>query len=209
MRRPPRGFQLIPEPLLSSGAGGAPIEIGAAPLHLAGGAELCVRDGLPREAGDGLVIEPVYVGLEAKLVMLAAGTWRGRTRINGTPSPCVALLGIGDEVQIDDRLHLHVTMYHRPEIGPARDAHSGGECPVCRARIQSSDVVYVCPRCEAAMHIQPDDDAMPSGSQEDGDEREGLPCARLASECSRCGSRVILDEGYVHVPQFDSGERTL
>lgn len=195
--QPPRGFRLVPDASLSARAH-VPIELERGPVHLSlSDGEPRVRTELPVVLESGVVLEPVRSDLDARVAMVSP---RGsNVRVNGAPPPRIALLQVGDEVQIDGRLHLHVTVYHRPEIRPAGETHGGAECPVCRVTLEPDVQVYVCPRCGDATHCEFDDESSP-GLEAGHAGRDALPCARLTSACARCGTPVILDEGYAYVP---------
>jgi hypothetical protein len=81
-------------------------------------------------ASEALVLEPVALhGGQTHLLLLNAGA--AHVRVNGSPSPRVALLRERDQFQFGDSCVFHVAIFHRPQIGPPPADKMGKPCPVC------------------------------------------------------------------------------
>jgi len=111
--------------------------------------------------------------------------------LNGVTAPPVTLLRIGDQLEWNGATVLHLSAFRRPYLGPARPDDLGQECPVCRVRFTEQSVVLVCVHCGAVMHCE---------SQAPGSDAP-LECARLSTECPRCGHELVTEEGFAYVPE--------
>lgn len=159
-----------------------PLPAGVCYLRL-DGERLVVTEEAPTEPT--VVLEPVRVGTQSRLLLVVpAGR---RVRVNGQPVPCVALLGVRDQLQIDAGPILHVTLHHRPQVGPPTADRLGQECPVCRGPLTAETTVYVCSACGIALHAEGED---------------GLDCVNIGSECPACGAAVTMTAGYAYIPEL-------
>jgi hypothetical protein len=134
----------------------------------------------PPSDEQALVLETVQDGRQTRLLVLSpAGQW---PRVNGRPAPRLALLGERDQLQLsrDDHV-LHVTVYHRPYLGPPPEHLLGKDCPVCRVPLLKDTRVYVC-TCGAAVHAE--------GDEKSKDDR--LECLQLSPDCPVCNTPVVL-----------------
>jgi hypothetical protein len=116
---------------------------------------------------------------------------RTSIRVNGQPPPRVSLLSEGDQILLPGGVVLHVTVHHRPDVGPARPEHVGEKCLICRTAFTPESVLYAC-LCGRVMHHE---ERPAEGSE------EALQCASTSSECPACQRPVSLEEGYSHVPE--------
>lgn len=159
---------------------------------------------------DRVIVEPIYGGQEARLVMLMPAGSGCPVRVNGIVPPRVCLLRIGDQVLFGNDVVLHLTAYNVPRLGRAEAAQVGTECLLCRVVFRSGDTVYVCP-CGAAAHCMSTGDDRSGrdtvagaentndGVPEEGE--EALECAKLLSACPRCSRPIVLVEGFEYVPE--------
>lgn len=137
-----------------------------------------------------IVLAPVQYENQSFLVMLSP---YGRApRLNGQPAPQLALLRVRDQLQINDRFVLHVSLLNRPHLGRPREQEVGTDCPYCRVPFVADTTVYVCPICDKAMHCE--------GPEKPEEDR--LECARLTTECRHCNQPVNMKEGFVYVPNI-------
>lgn len=136
------------------------------------------------------VIEPVSAAAQPQLVLVNQGL--SSLRINGQPAPLVALLAEKDQLQLaSGGPVLHVTLYHRPRVGPPPEEFLGKECPVCRLALAADTTVYIC-GCGAAIHLE--------GEEKSADER--LECLKFSPDCPICSSPIVLSRGYSYVPEL-------
>ena len=154
-------FHLVPEPARLTEPGDTDcagpavtvLEIPGAPVllqALAGEApRLFPIEARPER--DALVLEAVERHHRARLVLLRLGP--GDVRINGQPSPAVAVLNRGDILRLEDERSWRVAVYHRSRVGPAGARHAGKSCLICRTSIQPNGVIYTCP-CGGVMHLE-------------------------------------------------------
>jgi hypothetical protein len=188
---PAKEFHLIPDALVGTGDAPRPepIRVPAGVCHLA------VAEGRPhvsdRPGPATLALEAVSAFGQDRLLAVAPA--RGHARCNGQPLPRVVLLGVRDQLQLGDAL-LHVTLFHRPHVGPAPADILGRECPLCRVALVAGTTVYVCPHCGTALHCE--------GEDRPADER--LECARLTSACPACDRPVVLSAAYAFYPEVHS-----
>jgi hypothetical protein len=143
---------------------------------------LLTFDGHPEE--DALLLETIEPDRRPSLILLRLG--RSDARLNGQPSPRVAVLTRGDLLGLDHEWSLRVNVYHRSRVGPANPEQAGKLCQICRTPIQPSSRIYAC-LCGAVMHLE-------NANEVQG--RETLECAGLGTECRVCNRPVILTEGY-------------
>jgi hypothetical protein len=118
----------------------------------------------------------------------------GRAWVNGTPAPSIVLLADGDEVQFDPHspFLVHVTVFSRVYIGPARAREAGRDCRFCRTSFLPGSRVYVCHSCGQPLHLE--------GDERPEDER--LQCALLCSVCPSCEAPILKTSGYRSLPEF-------
>jgi hypothetical protein len=81
-------------------------------------------------------------------------TAASRVRVNGQPAPAITMLRLADQIELGDGTVLHVSIHHRPLLGPPPARLIGKSCPVCLVPFESTTRVYVCPYCESAMHLE-------------------------------------------------------
>ena len=140
--------------------------------------------------GPLFIIEPISAGPRSHL-LLASPSGR-RARVNGLPSPRVALLDVKDQLQIDDVDHvLHVSMFCQPFIGPAPDTSVGKVCNVCLTPLVQGQRLFLCPWCLNGLHCE---EPAPGGAP-------GLECARLSSACPTCHEPLRWEPGFVFFPE--------
>jgi hypothetical protein len=108
-------------------------------------------------------------------------------RLNGLPAPRVAVLAVGDQIQLPEAV-LHVTKHRSVALGPPSAALVGKTCGVCRGVFDERTVVLV-HDCGAALHLEPE--SKPAG--------ERLECALLG--CPDCGKPVSLESGFSYLPE--------
>jgi hypothetical protein len=185
---PAKEFHLIPDALAGTGEAPRP-----EPIRVpAGVSYLAVTEGRPqvsdRPGAAAVALEAVSAFGQDRLLAVAPA--RGQARCNGQPLPRVALLGVRDQLRFGDTL-LHVTLFHRPHVGPPPADTLGRECPLCRVALVGGTTVYVCSHCGTALHCE--------GEERLADER--LECARLASACPACDRPVVLSAGYAYYPE--------
>jgi hypothetical protein len=129
-------------------------------------------------------IEPV-MNSHGQLRLLLVNSTAFRVRVNGTVAPLVAVLKEKDFVQFADDSGAHVSVLHRPRIGPAPPELAGGECVVCRLGLADMKC-YTC-SCGVAMHMD--------------DNPEGLQCVQTRTECV-CGRPIIRKEAFSYQPDL-------
>lgn len=147
----------------------------------------------PEGSTDGFVVEPILSNHQSYLMMLSQGS--ERLRVNGHPAPPVAILSERDHIQVDDQLALHVTMFHRPDIGPPAPELIGKICPVCLTPFTAEPptIVYRCWSCGCVAHCE--------GEEKPEDDR--LECIKLSPSCPSCGVPVIMTHGYTYMPELN------
>lgn len=143
------------------------------------------RDRRP-EAGT-LHFEPLGVdGRPALLMLKAEGV---DVRVNDRPSPRIAVLVVGDQLQIGSAV-LHLTRYREFSVGPPSPELLGRRCEVCRVAFVEDTQVYV-HDCGQALHLEP--------ASKPAEER--LECA-LLGDCPNCREPISLESGYSYLPEL-------
>jgi len=137
-------------------------------------------------------LEPVYHTEQPLLVFLCPRSDRqqpSHPRLNGQPAPTVAVLGIGDQLQVGSHV-LHVTIYNQPVIGAATDEQVGRDCAYCRLPIAAGATIYHCP-CGAILH---------SEAEATDSADEPLRCLQNVTLCPACQESIRLEKGYLYEP---------
>jgi hypothetical protein len=188
----PSGHPALPVPAEPSALWWAPDE----GVHLipTGGGDPRFDRGAAETAGAGAAVctlEPVWFDSSQRLAVLASDA-ATPLRINGQPPPRLSLLSEGDQLLLPGGVVLHLSVYHRPYVGPARPEHVGEKCLVCRTPFTPQSVLYACPWCGRGMHHE----QRPAPEAD-----EPLQCAATSSECPACQRPVVLVEGFRHVPE--------
>ena len=118
--------------------------------------------------------------------------------VNGAPACPVSVLSAGDLVALDEgSVVFHVSVLSDPYVGVPLPEHAGRECPVCLLPLEageavSESVVYVCPSCSVAVHLE----ARIAASG------EVVECARAGSSCPACQSPRVFGASYEYVPEL-------
>jgi hypothetical protein len=100
-------------------------------------------EATPRRRGlstGALHFESLRVEREAALLMLTPPGVR--VRVNDRPSPIVAVLGLGDQMQVGDTV-LHLTRYREFSVGSPTPELLGRRCGVCRVPFDEQTRVYL------------------------------------------------------------------
>jgi hypothetical protein len=135
-----------------------------------------------------LHFEPLSVDRRPALLML---TPQGvDVRVNDRPSPRIALLAVGDQLQIGDAV-LHLTRYREFAVGPPSPEILGRKCAVCLIPFAHDTRVYVHDVCGQPLHLEP----------ESKPPEERLECARLG-DCPHCERPISLKSGYSFLPEI-------
>jgi hypothetical protein len=143
---------------------------------------------LPAPWDQAILLELVEFSGQSCLLMLANG--RPAIRVNGLPTPRLAVLRVGDALQVDPDHLLHVSSRAAAYSGPPRQQDLGKTCPYCRSRIRpETNGVYACWDCSLVYH------------DEVGDGENLLQCAQLIHECVQCTKSVIRGEEFQYVPE--------
>jgi hypothetical protein len=140
-----------------------------------------------------VILEPIELGDAPALLLVSP---RGqRVRINGLAAPPVAVLGVRDELQVDDGPVIHVTEYRRPRIETPTGRLLAAKCGLCRVALTKTTTVLI-HKCGVALHLE-------TASIESTTEPEGerLTCATEAGDCPSCAKPVDLEEGYTWLPE--------
>jgi hypothetical protein len=138
-------------------------------------------------AASMLQFEPLSVDRRPALLML---TPKGvAVRVNDRPSPRIAVLAVGDQVQIGNAV-LHLTRYREFAVGPASRELLGRRCEVCRVPFDEHTHVYV-HDCGQPLHLEP--------ASKPAEER--LECA-LLGDCPNCREPISLESGYSYLPEL-------
>jgi hypothetical protein len=138
------------------------------------------------EAGK-LQFEPLTVDRRPALLMLTpTGV---DVRVNDRPSPRIAVLAVGDQVQIGDAV-LHLTRYRDFAVGPPSAELLGRRCEVCRVPFDEHTRVYI-HDCGQPLHLEPE-----SKPAEDR-----LECA-LLGECPNCREPISMKSGFSYLPEL-------
>jgi hypothetical protein len=109
-------------------------------------------------------------------------------RVNGARAPRVAVLRVGDQIQLPEAI-LHVTEYRNVTLGSPSGALVGGKCDLCRGVFDERTVVLV-HGCGSALHLEPE--SKPAA--------ERLECALLG--CPNCEEPVSLESGFSYLPEI-------
>jgi hypothetical protein len=110
-------------------------------------------------------------------------------RVNARPSPRIAVLAEGDQVQIGDAV-LHLTRYREFAVGPPSPELLGRRCEVCRVPFDEQTRVYI-HDCGQPLHLEPE-----SKPAEDR-----LECA-LLGDCPNCRQPISMESGYSYLPEL-------
>ena len=140
----------------------------------------------PPQVG-ALRFEPLSVDGRPALLMLQANGVE--VRVNHRPSPRIALLAVGDQLQIGDAV-LHLTRYREFSVGPPSPELLGRCCEVCRVPFDENTCVYI-HDCGQPLHLEPE-----SKPAEDR-----LECA-LLGDCPNCREPISLTSGYSYLPEL-------
>jgi hypothetical protein len=197
MTGPAKEFRLLLDPLPLAGEVASPATVAElATLSVpAGVSYLTVVPGEPprledHPPADGGAFALEAVGSRGQDHLLLVSPVDHPGRCNGQPLPRLALLTVKDQLQLGDHL-LHITLFHRPRLGPPPADFVGRECPVCRLPITPETRIFICPHCETPLHCE--------GEDRPKDER--LECVYLGSECPMCHRAIVLQEGYAYLPE--------
>jgi hypothetical protein len=112
-----------------------------------------------------------------------------KVRVNDRPSPIVAVLNVGDQLQIGDAV-LHLTEFREFTVGPPSPELLGRRCGVCRVPFDEQTRVYL-HECGEALHLEPE--SKPA--------EERLECALLGN-CPNCGGSISMESGYSFTPEL-------
>jgi hypothetical protein len=170
----------LPEVAVARGVSSIDVE------HLASHPRLSVARRRGGWSTRALHFEPISAGGQASLLMLSAPGVE--TRLNDRPAPRLAVLDVGDQLQVGETL-LHVTRYTEFAVGPPTPELLGRKCGVCRVPFDEDTRVYV-HSCGSAMHME--DESKPAG--------ERLECAALGA-CPDCEQPVVMQSGYEYLPE--------
>ena len=169
-------------PVLEVPSGVSHLDLGAEPLALAPHAP----------AKPALALEPIEAtataGVRSRLVLLTPPELR--LCLNGLPLPAVALLVVGDQLQLDTRAILHVTEVREAGASAPSPALVGSPCGVCRLPLTADTAVLIC-GCGLPLHLE--GPPKPKG--------ERLECA-LIGDCPSCGAEIKPDGGPVWLPEL-------
>lgn len=191
-----RSFRFFVETLTGSAAAPPPaatdlpvLEVPKGLTYLApGSAPLTLVPNEPSAAA--LVLEPVHVAGRPRLLLMSPGGLHAR--LNGQAVPALALLKVGDQLQIDAASAiLHVTEHTAGGATPPAPELVGQPCGVCRLALTADTAVYVCSGCSVPLHLEGPPKA----------EGERLECA-MFGDCPSCGAEVRTSGGYAWVPEL-------
>jgi hypothetical protein len=127
-----------------------------------------------------------FEGRPALLMLVPPGI---PVRVNGQPAPRIAVLGVGDQVQLDDAV-LHVSRRREPRAAAPSPELLGRLCGVCRVAL-TVDTQILVHDCGTALHLEADSKP----------EAERLQCALLGN-CPVCEDAVSLEAGLVFEPEL-------
>ena len=136
-----------------------------------------------------LTMEPVVLGGRPRLLLLTPPSLDAR--LNGQALPLLALLTLGDQLQLGPRHLLHLTEYRTGGIVRPDSQLQGQLCGVCRLPLTADTQVYLCGGCGLPLHLE--------GAPKP--EAERLECA-LFGDCPSCGSEVQTASGYLFQPEL-------
>jgi hypothetical protein len=187
----PSGHPVLPIPAEPSTLTWAPERgVRLIPAEAPGGRVAGARDKAADPSAATCTLEPVWFDSSLRLAVLSPAP-DNTLRINGQPPPRFGLLSEGDQLLLPGGVLLHVAIYHRPYVGPARPEHVGEKCLVCRTPFSRQSELYAC-ACGRGMHHE----ELPAPGAD-----EPLRCALTSSECPACQRPVVLEEGFSHVPE--------
>jgi hypothetical protein len=135
----------------------------------------------------GLHFESLSIEKRAALLMLTPPGVG--VRVNGRPSPIVAVLNVGDQLQVGGTV-LHLTRYNEFAVGPPSPELLGRRCGVCRVPFDEQTRVYL-HECGEALHLEP--------ASKPAEER--LECALLGN-CPNCGGKISTASDYSFLPEL-------
>ena len=138
---------------------------------------------------DDLRVEPFY-NRHHQIRLLAWFIETVSLTVNGVPAPRLMVLAPGDWFQWLPGLVVRVALFSRPRIGPPPPAFLGKECPVCRVPLTAGSQCYSC-LCGVVFHYE---------MAVEG----GLQCAQMLRECPVCQRPVVLAEGYINPPGYET-----
>jgi len=121
--------------------------------------------------------------------------------VRPAPAPRVALLGVGDALQLPCGTLLHLTAYVRPRIEAPAGALLERRCGLCLGALSASSRVYVCP-CGTPLHLEEAGAGTgPVSGPAAGPCRAGEPlqCA-LLGDCPACQRPVRTESGFTWLP---------
>jgi hypothetical protein len=156
------------------------------PESFASDPHLSNGEGRGARSTRALYFEPLTVGRRASLLMLSPPGVDAR--VNDRPSPCVAVLEVGDQLQVGETV-LHVSRFREFTVGPPSAELLGQRCGVCRVPFVESTQVYV-HECGTPMHMEPE--SKPAA--------ERLECAALG-DCPNCEQPIVMQSGYSYLPE--------
>jgi hypothetical protein len=164
------------------------LALGASVMHLELGRQaLALTEAAPR--GPALLLEILPPGGSARLLCLPPRS--ARLRLNGRPAPPVALLELGDELQVGG-----FTVYVSEHLGggavPVPAELVGSPCGLCRLPFAAGTDVARC-RCGEVLHLE--------GPPKP--EAERLECA-LLGDCPTCSRPLKLAGGWAWLPEVDA-----
>ena len=184
----------------SNGCGSEAVEPSSLPwlsVPSSGVAHLALTDASPNllpddsePTSDCVALERSRYDYRTYWTMLAPG--RFDLRINDRPAGPVSILKPKDQLQVAANYALHVSALIKPYTGPPDDADVGQECLVCRTRVLSNQTIFRCPLCDVPLHA----------GGPDRPEHDRLECSVTATDCPRCRSVMVREEGYSYVPEF-------
>ena len=134
-----------------------------------------------------LQFEPLTVDRRPALLMLTSN--EVEVRVNDRPSPRIAVLAVGDQLQIGDAV-VHLTRYREFAVGPPSTELLGRRCEVCRVPFDERTRVYI-HDCGQPLHLEPE-----SKPAEDR-----LECA-LLGDCPNCREPISMESGYSYLPEL-------
>jgi len=134
-----------------------------------------------------LILEPV-LRLDSMFRLILVNPTNRRLCVNGERAPRVSLVRECDQFHWDDTCVFHVSILHRPQIGPAPAEKRGKPCPICLAPLtdEPNTICYRCP-CGTVLHLK---------------DPTGLECARVVNACPNCKQPITLEDGYTWLPEF-------
>lgn len=189
MRRGARGGDTEPATLT--------IAPGACVLYAPPGQPPRILDDMPDDGHGVFVLETFR--RDHHLGLLIVSRSADRPRINGVEAPRLAVLAERDQLRPNgDGRVLHVSRYMRPYRGaPPHDlVAAGASCALCHTPIRAESWVYICPFCDAAMHLE--DDEHKAGDKP-------LHCGAAGTTCASCMQPTLDREGLTYVPREVNG----